>query len=337
MKKRIVMQMGKRAFIISLAVIMLFSCVNLSAFATPDGEETQQTDNQQVIPDAEENIQGEEENNPESNFGLSESDSTLGRALMSEVPVEVEAIDTGLSSSIREIIVNDNQAKVCYYAPANIEHTVIVGIYDETGKKQLAVGSSVTPEGQDEITVTLSDSVPEYFVVKGFLIETDTLRPLCDSYESDGYTQTMQEFYNTTVESFDASQVVNLDEDDTNNFMVFAEGTKVIRQSEDGTVNQLLESDETNHIYTISNPDESTMALQVGDIFVYSGNNNNIVISKITEIISNPTAAVEQNEALHESVTVSENNVTVSENNLSMDSLPMAEVLPNKYGRVFCL
>lgn len=70
-----------------------------------------------------------------------------------------------------------------------------------------------------------------YYYVKAFLIESDSFKPLCTSYESPNYTREMQEFFKKTVDDFSEKEVLNLDEDKANNFAVYRDETKIIAHS----------------------------------------------------------------------------------------------------------
>lgn len=50
-------------------------------------------------------------------------------------------------------------------------------------------------KGEQAASVTIDISaMPNYYYVKAFLIESDSFKPLCTSYESPNYTREMQEF-----------------------------------------------------------------------------------------------------------------------------------------------
>ena len=110
--------------------------------------------------------------------------------------------------------------------------TLVVGIYDEAGEAMLASGSTEVISGETDVYVDIeTDSMPEYFYLRAFLVDTECFRPLCAAYESPNYTQEMQEFLQKTTDDFDQDRVLNLDEDKTNNFAVYSEDTKIIRSS----------------------------------------------------------------------------------------------------------
>ncbi|MBE6845228.1 MAG: hypothetical protein E7508_05885 [Ruminococcus sp.] len=168
--------------------------------------------------------------------------------------------------------------------------TLLAAVYTEDGVQMLASGTAeVTPE-ETEKTVTIeTEEMPEYFYLKVFLVDTNTLRPICTAYESPNYTQEMQEFFAKTVDDFDAERVLNLDEDPTNNFAVFSEDTVLI-QSDENT-NTVTSADEELDVYIIENADESVTSLRNGDIFSLEADDGNILIVKVDEVTVDGTTA----------------------------------------------
>lgn len=101
-----------------------------------------------------------EDNSESSENAALQAGNSLGDALLNAVPVEVSTTDTTeVGSSIYEIIINDNLAKVTYYAPASEEHSIVVAIYDESGKKQLATGKKKVSIGEEVFHVVLQGTI----------------------------------------------------------------------------------------------------------------------------------------------------------------------------------
>ncbi len=147
----------------------------------------------------------------------------------------------------------------------------------------LASGSVEVSRGQTETVVDIeAASMPQYFYIRGFLVETDTLRPVCTSYESSLYTQEMQDFLSKTTEDFDADKVLNLDDDITNNFAVYNDDVILIPS---GTgKNEVSSIDEAADTYVITDADVSMTSLQPGDTFAYEYETGQVLIVKIAEI-----------------------------------------------------
>ncbi len=161
--------------------------------------------------------------------------------------------------------------------------SLVIGVYEEDGIKMLASGSVEVSRGQTEAVVDIETaSMPQYFYIRGFLVETDTLRPVCTSYESSLYTQEMQDFLSKTTEDFDADKVLNLDDDITNNFAVYNDDVILIPS---GTgKNEVASIDEAADTYVITDADVSMTSLQPGDTFAYEYETGQVLIVKIAEI-----------------------------------------------------
>lgn len=170
--------------------------------------------------------------------------------------------------------------------------TLLVGIYDESGEAMLASGSLEVYTGETDAYVDIeTDSMPEYFYLRAFLIDTYSFRPLCTAYESPNYTQEMQEFFAKTVDDFDKNKVLNLDDSEDNNFAVYGDDTTVVKQASGKNV--VASADEENNKYVIKNADSSIMSLKSGDVFSYEYSNGDVLIVKVKSIsISGTTVTI---------------------------------------------
>ena len=170
--------------------------------------------------------------------------------------------------------------------------TLLVGIYDESGEKMLASGSTEVTAGEKNTTVEIeTDEMPQYFYVRAFLVDTECLRPLCTAYRSPNYTQRMQEFFAKTTDDFDADKVYNFDDDKKNNFAVYSDDTIIITK-QDG-INEVVTADDENNNYVIENADSSITSLKTGDTFAYEYGDGNVLIVKVANIqISGTTVTI---------------------------------------------
>lgn len=163
------------------------------------------------------------------------------------------------------------------------DSTIVVGIYDDFGFQLITTGSAQVTADENQATVELDSSkIPQYFYIKAYLINTETMRPLCTVYECPTYTQEMQEFLSKTVNDFDNNLVLNLDDDITNNFAVFDEDTVFIK--ENNGINIVSSVDEENLIYVIDNADDTVKSLKNGDIFSQEYGNDSMLIVKVNSI-----------------------------------------------------
>ena len=168
--------------------------------------------------------------------------------------------------------------------------TLVVGIYDEAGTTMLGSGTADVPEKAESATVTVDiASMPTYFDVKAYLIDSETQAPLCQVFDCPTYTQEMQEFLKKSVNDFDADRVLNLDDSEDNNFAVFQEDVKYIEEQENA--NQVTTEDEANNTYVIENASEEIQALQPGDTTALEYEAGQVLIIKVASITLDGTTA----------------------------------------------
>ena len=211
-----------------------------------------------------------------------ESTNSFGSILAKEISAEQEEQLANNGCNVFSIEMDGTQANVEFQTVDDC--TLVVGVYDETGETLLATGSTEVLRNQTKTAVNIEiDAMPEYFYLKGYLIESTELAPMCTVYENPNYTQKMQEFFSKTVDDFDAERVLNFDNDPTNNFAVYEENTILIPQNDDG-YNVVASADDAACVYVIENVDDSFLSLEAGDIFAYQYGENDLLITKIAEI-----------------------------------------------------
>lgn len=214
------------------------------------------------------------------------SENSFGNLLASELDAKMNEQKENNGCNIFSIEVNGKEAAVSFETVQDC--TLVVGIYDEAGEKMLASGSREVLSGETDVVVFIeTGSMPQYFYVKGFLVDTNSFRPLCIAYESPNYTKEMQDFFAKTTDDFAQDKVINFDDDKTSNFAVFSENTKVIQES--AVSNQVIRADDEQNIYVIENADSNIASLQVGDIFAQKYDDNNVLIVKIASIQTDGT------------------------------------------------
>lgn len=214
--------------------------------------------------------------------------TSFGKLFADEITEKVSEQQENNGNNVFSVEVEGKLATVEYETTADA--TLVVGIYDEAGVQLLASGSVVVFADETEAVVEISDgSMPAYFYLRAFLINSATRQPLCSVYESPMYTQEMQEFLSKTPADFDVERVLNLDDDAADNFAVFGEDTILI--SEDSGYNDVVTADDVNNVYVIENADSSVLSLQPGDIFSYSYTDDEVLIVKVAVIDIDGTTA----------------------------------------------
>lgn len=92
------------------------------------------------------------------------------------------------------------------------EATLVVGIYTEDGMEMTASGiTQVTPDTETVTVDIAAEEMPQYFLVRAFLLDSD-YSPLCLAFESSLYTEEVQDILKKTVNDFDQDKVLNLDD-----------------------------------------------------------------------------------------------------------------------------
>ncbi|MDE6601604.1 MAG: hypothetical protein K2K90_05485 [Lachnospiraceae bacterium] len=234
------------------------------------------------------NDTGEEKDGEEEKPSLSENsvsisqnslsikaNNSLGSLLLEDLQFEVQNTEAEAAASyaVVDVEVSGTKAEVLLHAKEDC--TVVVAIYEEGSERPYAFGSAAVDAGENRIVVEIeAASLPQYFEAKGYLVDTDTLRPLSREYNSLMYTKAMQEFLDKTADDFGTATVINLDEDRETNFLVLNDGYLLIKeelgQSEgDAPVDQLLSYEEESGTYIFGNVSDSVKGLKQGDIFLY--------------------------------------------------------------------
>ena len=168
------------------------------------------------------------------------------------------------------------------------DSTVVVGIYDETGSTLLMTGSSNVTSDDEYVSVVFPKELPQYFYIRAYLIDIESMRPLCTVYECPNYTREMQEFFSKTVYDFDQDKVLNLDEDISNNFAVYSEIVTVVPCIEG--INTLLS--QGGGMYVFANADINIRGLQPEQIFSYEYAPGEIIIAKVATVTDNGDGTV---------------------------------------------
>jgi len=219
-------------------------------------------------------------NNMESEISVQGTDS-FGNMVAEAIDNKVEQQEENEGCNIFEITISGTEAEVDF--ETNKDASLVVGIYDEAGIKMVASGHAEVTTDEKTVKINIENGqLPDYYYVKGFLVDPETFEPYCTAYETPNYTKEMQEFFSKTTEDFAGHEILNLDDDTTNNFAVYADGTYVVKESESEV--KLSEKDEDAGKYVFENADEAFLALKSGDILSYECADGSLVIIKIDSV-----------------------------------------------------
>ncbi|MGN1481187.1 carboxypeptidase regulatory-like domain-containing protein [Porcipelethomonas sp.] len=259
----------KKLLSIFLSAVM---SVSIITSAVPVGAEESVNQSENAYASSESNIRST------NSFG-----SLLTDALDEETEEQLKG--NGYKVTSVEVDTSTNEAFVEFEALKNC--TLVVAVFNEEGTQLVASGSKEVTNQELETTVTIEGTLPQYFYLKAFLVENTTMRPLSVEYDSPNYTQEMQEFFAKTTDDFELENVLNLDDDKTNNFAVYKDSVIKIPLVEG--VNTVKSADDENGVYVIENADSNFTGLKKGDIFAYNYGENQLIIAKVDSIEVNGT------------------------------------------------
>lgn len=223
------------------------------------------------------------------NINISSSNS-LGNMLASEYEESLDENSTDFSGNmIYEVEVENNTAYVELQALTDAR--LIVALYDENSEEMFFSGTADVTEDDKVVFVNFDGKMPDYFLVRVYLIDANTNVPLCKHYEFDTYTKSMQEFFAKSTDDFADERILNLDNDNTDNFLVYNDNTVLVENT--NGKNKVAFADDEAKKYIIENIDEEISSLKLGDIFSLPYGENENIIVKISSIsISGTTATV---------------------------------------------
>ncbi len=253
----------KRILAVLLTVVMLLSVAPMSVFAK--GNE----------PDVENGTQAE----------IKQTNS-LSKMLAEATDMSQVAMDSPYY--ISEMTFDGKIANVRYYNEQDC--LLAVAVYDESTGQMLDSAVELVEVESVTADITMNIDLPEHFLAKAFLLDENNAA-LCKELVCRTYTTEYEKIASLTVNDFDEDKVVNLDEDEDNNFVVFS--NNVISINGTSKVNVLSSSDVENNTYTLTNIDDTVRNLKVGDSFYLdNGDLDNFLAIKIKSITIKGSSAI---------------------------------------------
>lgn len=253
----------KRILAVLLTVVMLLSVAPMGVFAK--GNE----------PDVENGTQAE----------IKQTNS-LSKILAEATDMSQVAMDSPYY--ISEMTFDGKIANVRYYNEQDC--WLAVAVYDETTGQMLDSAVELVEAESVTADITMNIDLPEHFLAKAFLLDENNAA-LCKELVCRTYTTEYENIANLTVNDFDEDKVVNLDEDEDNNFVVLSDNVISINGTD--KVNVLSSSDVENNTYTITNIDDTVRNLKVGDSFYLdNGDLENFLAIKIKSITVKGSTAI---------------------------------------------
>ncbi len=236
--------------IISFITAAVISIGTLTAPVTVSAEET--ADTGQIVNETE--VQG----------GNALSDMILDTA-------DDEGEADSNPNSVSKVVIEDGKAVVSYHTEVGCD--LVVAFYSDDGKRMYSsVSAAVRPvydegaEYEQTCTLDMPENVPEYFLVKAYLIGLG-YAPISKEYSTNYYTESITEVRNAKPDDYDQELVVRLDEESDNSFLVLQDDTVAIDY--DGIHNIMDVEKSDGNIYCFTNADEQLTSLKKGDVVYY--------------------------------------------------------------------
>ena len=247
------MRREKKILALMLLIVIAFTSVMPGTVLTVYGQESNSGEN-------------DESGNSESN-GISANGTNSFGKMLAEVLNEKMTDQTDYYVSDLEVT-GDTVAISCQvYSDCK----ALAIVYDENESQMAAYGMAdiCRDEGMADIIIT-NGNIPEYFVVKVYIMDSKTNAPLSKEFVSNKYTKSFQEFIAKETGDFDENLVLNLDEDENTNFAVFKEEAIITSEEED--INHI--TDNGNGTYDIENASEEIRNAKNGEIISIYGLDN---------------------------------------------------------------
>ena len=257
----------------------LLSAVISTVMITADFDMVRQPDNRTL----------EKGHNTFSNDGMSvNSSNSLGNyisdAMQKEQPKNMAYqwrtdydFDIGFAEFDRE------SGIMTIYSSQPDDAKIVIVVKDDESKEVVCTTELDVNKGENTInTVNIDVNVlPEFFFVELQLFDRYN-KTVGQAYTLNSYTRFTQDMKATDIYDFEEEYVVNLDEDETTNFVVLNENT--IKGESNGDKNILISADYHKDQYVFENIDDTIRYLSKGDHFFIQPTKNDIIALSVGDI-----------------------------------------------------
>ncbi len=210
--------------------------------------------------------------------------------IFSDAVKEVKDDSVTEVNNISRITFSENTATV------NLKTTkaskLLVGVYTEDETKLLGVGTEDITDTDTEVKVKVNITMPEYFIAKGYIVDSYTMKPISTVYICTYYTSDMQQLFDSNIDSFDRDKVINFDDSYNNNFAVYND--EVIQEDTSETSNIVISDDDNTCV--VSNASDKIKNLKKGDVLSLGSDYENLIYLKVQSVsVENNTVTITKN------------------------------------------
>lgn len=216
-----------------------------------------------------------------------EGSNTLGNLLVQAVEESTDETDSSTEEECFDSYISsiDMEYGYAYVRFTSVsDATLVVALYDEVTGQMLTSSSVAVAAGDTDVEVAFDVMPEDYFIVKGYLVNTVNFAPISEVFENTMYTQSKQEFYAKTPEDFDSERVLVFDETSADNFAVFDESATLVQYSEGANI--VAVNDPSTGTYVIENVDNIIQNLSSGEVLVlYYGDELPLMVKVDTIVV----------------------------------------------------
>lgn len=120
----------------------------------------------------------------EENMEISGTNS-FGNMVARELAAASNEQEANNGCNVFSVEVNGNTASVSF--ETLYDSALVVAIYDNEGEQMITSGYTEVTAEETEAEVEISGTIPQYFYIRAYLVNPDTLRPLSTEYGSSMY------------------------------------------------------------------------------------------------------------------------------------------------------
>lgn len=165
---------------------------------------------------------------------------------------------------ISRVELREKTVEVSYRAEEAAE--LAAALYTEDGKELFASGrTKVSASADGTAEIPISGEIPEYAVVKVFLLTRREHAPLCPAYTTSGYFRQPEDIGGTEAGAFDPERTLKLG--DGGSFAVLKHGVVLVRTADDVSgKNRLVSRDDDAKCYQIQDAGTELKTLYRGQL-----------------------------------------------------------------------
>lgn len=151
---------------------------------------------------------------------------------------------------------------------AKTDCMLFVGFYNDEGTELItSITNDLTATDKGYVEMYATEALPDHYLIKAFIVNKEILNPLSKPCTYDKYTKQMQEILAKTTEDFEEENVVNLDNNDENNFVVLQDDVIDITPTE---TSDIYKGEDENGNYIFENAVEIAKLKKGDKVFVRS-------------------------------------------------------------------